>query len=183
MSGFLKQYIDHGLSAIIFISTKGVEAGNAYGRETIWETVVARKGNDYVRVVATQRTSFAPHAGGGSLGFESETPITEAEYRTASKGKAILDTREALQSLQDDEEALKSHYARQEEIREKQAPLYAQLKKLTPKCDNCDRLMALKSNKGRRSWACTQYPRNCDGGFKYLTAEVSKLLQDIESIR
>lgn len=181
MAGFLNLYVERGLSKIIFISTKEREAGNSYGRETTWETVVARKGKDYIRVVATQRTSFAPHAGGSSFGFESETPITEAEYRTAAQGKEILDTPAALQALNDAEEELAAHYAKQAQIREKRAPLYAKLEKLTPKCDNCDRPMSVKSKNGNRFWACNQYPQNCDGGFKNLTAEVTKLLREIES--
>jgi hypothetical protein len=182
VSDFLKHYLEHGLSEIIFESSKTSEKGNAYGRETTTETVVARKGNQYVRVVAIQRDSFAPRAAGSSSGVDSETVITLAAYKVAAKGRAILDSAEALQALKQAEENLNAHYAKQAAIREKQAPLGARLEKLTPKCDNCDGAMTIKTKNGRRFWACPRYPQRCNGGIKNLTAEVVRLLADIENI-
>ena len=166
----------------MFESLKEKEVESGYGRDLTWETVVARKGTGFVRVVAQERVSYGPRGGGASSGIDTETPITEAEYLEVAHGKPILDTAAALQGLKDQKAAIAAGYAREAELREKRAPLYERLKAITPKCRNCDRPMSLTKKASRQFWACSMYPRNCEGGFENLTAEVRRILAEIEQI-
>jgi hypothetical protein len=182
MGDFLQQYVDWGLTDIVFVSTSEKEVASGYNLEITSETVVARKGQGFVEVVAQKRDSFAPRAGGTSIGKDSERSITADEYRRAARGKQILDTPAARAQLQKAKDAIDAGYAVQAELRAKRAPLYEKLEKLTPKCPNCDREMSLKEKGGRRFWACRYYPRDCDGGFVNLTAEVHRILTEIDKI-
>jgi len=139
MSDYLRHYMDGGLSDIIVVTTREKELGNAYRRELTWETVVARKGNGYVKVVLRHSVSFSPGAGGHDIGMESETPITAEEYRKEARGKHILDTAEALARLEEAGRAMNAHYARQGELRARRTPLQDRFDKLKPKCRKCDR--------------------------------------------
>ncbi len=182
MSDFLQQYVDWGLTDIVFVSSGETEVESGYNLEITWETVVARKDQGFVEVVAQKRVSFAPRAGGGSIGKDSERPITAEEYRRAARGKQILDSLAALAQLQKRTDAIDAGYARQAELRAKRAPLYEKLEKLTPKCPNCDRQMNLKEKGGRRFWACRYYQRDCGGAFVNLTAEAQRILAEIDKI-
>jgi hypothetical protein len=166
VSEFLQHYLDWGLTDIILVSHDEKEVESGYNLEITTETVVARKGQGFVEVVAQKRVSFAPHAGGSSSGKDSERPITAGEYRRAAKGKHVLDTPAARAGLKKAKAAIDAGYARQAELRNKRAPLYEKLDKLTPKCPNCDRKMSLKEKGGRRFWACNFYPRDCRWRFR-----------------
>ena len=63
MSEFLQHYVDWGLTDIVLISHTEKEVESGYNLEITKETVVARKGQGFVEVVAEKRVSFAPHAG------------------------------------------------------------------------------------------------------------------------
>jgi hypothetical protein len=90
MSRYLQHYVDWGLSQIVFISRREKEGESGYNLEITWETVVARKGQEFVEVVVQERVSFAPNGGGSSVGKDSERPMDAEEYRKAAKGKPIL---------------------------------------------------------------------------------------------
>lgn len=124
VSDFLQHYVDWGLTDIILISNREKEVKSGYNLEITSETVVGRKGQDFVAVVAQKRVSFASHAGGTSIGKDSEQPITAEEYRGAARGKQILDTPAARAQLQKAKEAIDAGYARQAELRARRAPLY-----------------------------------------------------------
>jgi hypothetical protein len=182
MSEFLQQYVDWGLIDIIFVSSRETEVESGYNLEITSETVVARKDQGFVEVVAQRRVSFAPRAGGSSIGKDSERPITAQEYRAAARGKQILDSPAALAQLQKAKDAIDAGYAREAELRARRAPLYEKFEKLTPKCPNCDRPMNLKEKGGRSFWACRYYQRDCDGAFVNLTAEAQRILAEIDKI-
>ena len=182
MSDYLRHYVDWALSDIIFVSTLEKELGNAYGRELTWETIVARKGKGYVKVVLRHSVSFSPGAGGHNIGMESETPITADEYRKEARGKQILDTAAAVDRLKQAEGEMEVHYARQTELRAKRAPLQDKLDKLKPKCRKCDREMELKTKNGRQFWACRFFTRDCEGDFQNLTAEQNRILAQLAEI-
>jgi ribosomal protein L37AE/L43A len=177
MSDYLQHYVNWGLSQIVFVSSRQREVESGYNLEITWETVVARKRQSFVEVVAQERVSFAPGAGGRSVGKDSERSITEEEYRKAAKEKPILDTPDALAGLQRAKDAVEAGYARHAELRASRAPLFAELEKLTPKCPNCDRKMVQRKGRGGPFWGCPVYPQ-CDG-TKSMTAGVERILSDI----
>ena len=145
----MQQYVDWGLTDIIFVSSREREVESGYNLEITSETVVARKGQGFVEVVAQRRVSFAPRAGGGaSIGKDSERPITAEEYRGAARGKQILDSPAARVQLQKANDAIDAGYAREAELRGRRAPLYEKFEELTPKCPDCDRQMSLKEREG-----------------------------------
>ena len=49
---FLQQYVDWGLADIVFVSGGETEVESGYNLEITCETVVARKGQGFVEVVA-----------------------------------------------------------------------------------------------------------------------------------
>ena len=182
VSDFLQQYLDWGLTDIVFVSKSEEEVESGYNLEISRETVVARKGQGFVEVIAEKRVSFAPRAGGTSIRKDSERSITIAEYRRASEGKQILDAPAARAQVQHAKDSIEAGYARHAELRAKQAPLYERLERLTPKCPKCDRQMSLKEKKGSRFWACSYYQRDCDGGILNLTPEALRILAEIDKI-
>src|SRR5438270_10592925 len=80
---FLRHYIDWGLSKIVVIGHTERELGNAYGRELTYETVAARKGDEFVKVVLRQSVPYSPGSGGANVGKDSDTIISEQEYEKA----------------------------------------------------------------------------------------------------
>ncbi|MBZ5618077.1 MAG: topoisomerase DNA-binding C4 zinc finger domain-containing protein [Acidobacteriia bacterium] len=177
MSNYLQHYVDWGLSQIVFVSSREKEVESGYNLEITWETVVARKGQGFVEVVAQERVSFAPGAGSRSVGKDSERLIAAEEYRKTAQGKPILDTPEALARLQKAKDAVAAGYARQEELRALRAPLYKKLDELTPKCPDCERKMVQRKSRSGAFWGCPTYPQ-CDG-TRSMTAEVRRILTEI----
>lgn len=180
MSEYLRHYIEWGLSQIVLICRREKEVESGYNLELTWETVVARRGADFVEVVAHERRSFAPGAGGSSIGKESERLITSDEYGKAAKGKQILDTPVALEQLAIEKTAIEEGYARHAELRLKRAPLQDRLDKLTPKCPDCDRKMVLRRSRSGAFWGCSAYPR-CDGVVT-LTAEAKRIISELANL-
>ena len=180
MSNYLQHHFDWGLSQIVFVSSREKEVESGYNLEITWETVVARKGQGFVEVVAQERVSFALGGGGRSVGRSSERLITAEEYRKTAKGKPILDTPEALAQLQEAKDALAAGYARQADLRALRSPLYAKLDELTPKCPDCDKKMVQRKSRGGPFWGCPTYPQ-CDG-TRSMTTEVRRILTEIANI-
>jgi hypothetical protein len=182
MSRFLDQYLKRSFSNIVFESTKENELGNAYSRELTWETVVAKKGTKFFRIVVRESTSFAPHASGVSSGIDSETEITAGEYNRIAKGKPILDGAAVRQALKDREKATDAEYERQEKLRQMRAPLIEQLEQMAPKCKNCGKQMVRKTRNGSQFWACRFFPRDCDGDVLYLSREAMLIALQLDEI-
>jgi hypothetical protein len=110
VSEFLQQYVDWGLTDIVLISHMEKEVESGYNLEITKETVVARKGQGFVEVIAEKRVSFAPHSGGSSSGKDAERPITAEEYQRAARGKPLLDTPAARAGLQKAKDAIDAGY-------------------------------------------------------------------------
>ncbi len=56
MSDYLQHYVNWGLSQIVFVSSRQKEVESGYNLEITWETVVARKGQSFVEVVAQEQS-------------------------------------------------------------------------------------------------------------------------------
>jgi hypothetical protein len=184
MSDYLAHYIEWGLSGIVVTDYKEKELGNAYSRELTYETVVAKKGAGFVKVVLRKSVSFSPGSGGTDIGKDSEEAITHAEYQAATKRKIIPDTPAGLAQVQKTKDTIAAGYAYQAELRAKRAPFYAQLDKLTPNCPDCGKKMIQKSKKGDSSalfWGCPTFPR-CDG-LQNMTTEQRRLIDQIAAIK
>ena len=103
MSGYLRTYLKAGLSDIFFVESDEWEETSGYQMEHETETVVARKGNAFVKVKVHERKGFAPRSGNHETAIESEENITEDQYfdLASNAPTAIqLDTEEAVAVIQ-----------------------------------------------------------------------------------
>ncbi len=89
---FLREYLKVGLSDIVIVEQKEVEKESGSYDHTISETVIARKGNCFVRVTATNHTNRYKSRG---TRIDLPEPISAGEYALLATGKTIIDTVEA----------------------------------------------------------------------------------------
>ena len=180
MSQYLRRYLELGLSQIVVVDHREKEVQSGYGLELTWETVVARKGNGYVRLVFHDRQSFAPNAGGSSGGVESEAIITATEYRDASKSNEVLDTPEHVKEIERQEAKIQERFAKEARLRPQRIKLYADLKRVTPKCPSCGIAMIQKKGKFGSFWGCSKFPY-CDGKAN-ISAEANRVLWELSKL-
>jgi hypothetical protein len=142
-----------GLSEIVSIAYRWDESQRGSGDEDTFETIVARKGDQFAMISVHQRLSFGVSVG-RYFKVSSEASITESEYQRLSKGKDLVDTVEALERLTQDEQRA----ARYKDLEN-------QLDDLAPKCDKCGRSMKRKYGKHGSFWGCPRYPQ-CSNNAK-----------------
>jgi hypothetical protein len=133
-----------GLSDIVCIAYTFDESQRGSGDEDTFETVVARKGDQFVMMSVHERLSFG-YSAGRYFKVSSNASITESEYHRLSKGKDLVDTVEALARLTQDEQRAAIY-----------KDLENQLDKLTPKCHRCGRTMKRKYGKHGSFWGCSR---------------------------
>jgi hypothetical protein len=136
-----------GLSGIVCIATSSHESKVGSGDEDTYETVVARKGDQFAMISVHERAKFGSSAG-RRFKVSSEASISESEYQRLSKGEDLVDTAERLEGLTQDE---------QRAARLKN--LDHQLDELAPKCPGCGRTMKRKYGKHGSFWGCPRYPK------------------------
>jgi hypothetical protein len=139
-----------GLSDIVCIAYRWDESQRGSADEDTFETVVARKGDQFAMISVHERLSFGSSAG-RYFEVSSNASIRESEYHRLSKGKDLVDTVEALDRLTQDEQRA----ARYKDLEN-------QLDDLAPKCRKCGSSMKRKYGKHGSFWKCSRY-RSCSG--------------------
>jgi len=161
MSDLLNEYLRMGLSDIIVLDhTWHEEAGGSQAEDTT-ETVVARKGEAFLRIKVLETVTF----GWGAkrwFGVSSEEEITKKQYLTLALGKEKIDSTEAVKKIQDSA----SHLKRMDEFLER-------IEEMAPNCGECKSKLEAKSGKFGPFWGCPRFPK-CRGTAK-MASEAKKL--------
>lgn len=184
MGDYLRTYLEAGLSDIFIIETDEWEEKSGYGREHETETVVARKGDGFVKVKVHERTSFAPGSGGSNVGIESEESITEEQYCDLASNAPTLtniDTEEAVAAINRADQQRADGFANQERLRKLRRPFYDKLEALKPDCPKCGKKMWQGTDRYKGDgWTCGV--QGCFG-FRYYGVEEKRLIAEIAKIR
>lgn len=168
MTHFLREYLERGLSSIVVIDEGEEEKNSGSFDQDIWETVVARKADGFVKMSYASHQTYMYNAKHWD-GPTKEEAITAEEYRALASGKEIVDTDEA-----------RAQIAHGNEIRRKRDELNAKLQSLKPKCPKCKGEMTQRSGPRGSFWGCEDYP-SCRGTVN-LSPQVSATMKELESL-
>src|SRR5438445_7053844 len=142
----LAEFLLLGLAGIFLLDHNFAESDAGCGRQTRTETIVARKGDSFVKISASEHQTF----GFGSkrrFGITSEAQITEAEYLEMSHGKTLVDTPEEIEKVN----AHKTFLLRRSDAEDK-------LNSIKYDCPDCKGPMHWMSGKHGPFWSCNKYP-------------------------
>src|SRR5258708_27934945 len=103
---FLGEYMAMGLTKIAVVEHSFEESEAGYGSQDTSEAVVARKGDEYVKVSVSEHMKFG-FKGKRRFQVTSEDAISKDQYSQLSTGKEIIDTPEAIEKIHKEQEALK----------------------------------------------------------------------------
>jgi hypothetical protein len=147
---FLAEYLCHGLSQIYEIDSSYHESEAGFGSHDHKKTVVACKGDQFVKVSAHEHAWFGFN-GGRSLAVTSEEAISEPEYLQLINGKSLLDTLENVRAVKGHQDSILRRYQAQDE-----------LNAIKHQCPLCESRMRWTSGKFGPFWGCAKYP-DCRG--------------------
>lgn len=151
-SEFLPEYIRLGLSEIVVTDHTFREESRGWGDEHITETIVARKGNLFVKLSASAHHQIGFGSGGGQH-VGPEEPISESEYKKLAADKKAIDTPEARQGIEQQQARTKRHYE-----------LENKLHQMAPTCPDCGAKLTWRNGKRGPFWGCPNFKRlGCRG--------------------
>lgn len=147
-SQFLEDYLKSGLSQIVVISYEHHESGSGHAGQTT-ETVVAKKGNKFIRATLHEERRFQARPGSGKSLDEEE--ISEKEYKKLVGARTVIDSSDVLADLEERKERAAKYSKFRTEFLE-----------TTPDCPKCGGRMVNRKGPHGQFWGCSDYPR-CRG--------------------
>jgi hypothetical protein len=150
MDPFLREYVPMGLTDIAVLEESFEESEAGYGSQKASATIVARKGDGFVKMSVSEYARFGFNAK-RSFGITSEEAIPENVYRNLSNGKDFIDNSEDVWQVQAEQAALRRRYE-----------LEGKLNEAAPKCPVCGDPTTYKSGSYGPFWGCPKYP-DCNG--------------------
>src|SRR5947209_7115314 len=151
---FLRKYLDLGLTDIVSIDYDSDEEQSGFQEENTYETVVARKGSEYVKVSVHLRKRFGPRSG-NKVNVGLEEPIGKDMYCSLAAGRLVMDIPEALQDIKATDELERQKNNRAEDLQKRIAAV-------APRCPRCGGAVEMKKGKYGWFWSCGDFP-TCDG--------------------
>ncbi len=168
MSEFLHRYLEMGLSKIVSIDYSFHEENSGFQDEDTHETIVAHKGQQYVKISVHSRHTFGPSSG-GFFNVDSEQKITPIDYRKLRGDCEIMDTPKALAKIQ-----------KEADEHQKYLDLEAELRAVTPSCPSC-KLKFQKKHSKRTGyfWGCPRFP-HCERTAR-ITSDAQEILDKMKA--
>ncbi|SRR6266404_3118399 len=147
MSEFLRKYFDVGLTDIVLVNHQWREiGGGSWPDEETDETVVAKKGKQFVRLTVRLHVGFGFNVGSWT-DVLSEEEIGQKEYETLASKNDRVDRPAAIQQLKDEDRN-----------RSRRLELEQELSRLAPSCPECHGRMRWRKSKYGPFWGCLAFP-------------------------
>lgn len=167
ISEFLPNYVRLGLSDIVVILHDFREENRGWGDEDVTETIVARKGDDFVKVSASAHHHVGFGSGGGHH-IGPEEPISQLEYEKLTEGKKTIDTSAARKEV----ELERARLVRHDELERN-------LNQLAPVCPECGAKLIWRTGKRGPFWGCPNFrERSCHGSAS-MSADALKVFEEL----
>lgn len=142
----VREYLRLGYSNIVVLSSRSEEKSDFHATEYTWETIIARKGEAFVRAEVFEKKEFGP--GGDHRVDVNPEEISEAEYRELAKDKAIVD-----------DEKLRSEVLNLERKRAEAKRIRDSLEANAPTCPSHNIPMKLVRGPKAYFWGCPKYKK------------------------
>jgi hypothetical protein len=147
MNTLLDEYLRRGYSDIVLLEGDHSERGDWYGTETSTQTVVAKRGAEFVRVSGVEKHTFGPK-GKHNADIVREQQITREEYETLSDGNPFLDSA-----------AIRSSFEEKTVGFEQARSVKKELESDAPNCPVHNKPMKLARGPKAYFFGCSRYPK------------------------